>query len=198
MASFDQPPKWPSLYNPGLEVLNVPDSEPIQPGGAYIHHPSDVFRFTLYWTLLFNTPLFFICGAYAFWNYTIPPSTRLPRRSTLSTSMNGDGNSTYQLVPIAPASPVTLHNKEAPAPPSKLPRINERRSRVAFAVIVLLTFLVSSLAGSVVASAVLGFAATGMYRAGDFNMSTWTPFLLAVLQTLIGLLSIWPSIIKVI
>ncbi|TFK23216.1 hypothetical protein FA15DRAFT_621211 [Coprinopsis marcescibilis] len=194
MGSVYQTPGWPSLYNPGLEILNIEHSEPTQPGGAYLQHPSDVFRFTLYWTLIFNTPLSFICGAYAFWNYSFPPSTR-PAGQSLST--NSYGKSTYHLVPLTPASPVTLNNWEAPAP-SKLPRINERRSRVAFAVIVLLAFLVFSLAGSVVASAVLGFAVTGLYRAGHFNISTWIPFLLAVLQAVIGLLSIWPSIIAIV
>lgn len=48
----------------------------------------------------------------------------------------------------------------------------ERRSRLAFALLVLLTFLVLSVAGAVVGAAVLGFTVTGLYQAAEFNMST--------------------------
>ncbi|KAG2011293.1 hypothetical protein CC2G_011434 [Coprinopsis cinerea AmutBmut pab1-1] len=181
-------PPWPSLYNPGLEILNVNNREPTQPGGFYLYRGGDVFRFTFYWSLIFYTPFFLVCGAYAFWNYTFPPSSRLPRRLSVSRD-----SVAYQLVELShtPTSPTT------PAP-TKLPRVNERRSRLAFAVIVLFIFLISSLGGSVLGSALLGFITTALYKAGGFHMSTWVPFLLALLQVLIGLLSIWPSIIEII
>ena len=71
-----------------------------------------------------------------------------------------------------------------------------------------MTFLILSVAGAVTGSAVLGFVAAGLYKAADFNMSTcvmpflhtlfllllmmnmfsWVPFLLAVLQVVIGFL----------
>ena len=34
---------------------------------------ADIYRFTLYWTLIFYTPFFVICGIYAFLNLTFPP-----------------------------------------------------------------------------------------------------------------------------
>ncbi|KAG2011294.1 hypothetical protein CC2G_011434 [Coprinopsis cinerea AmutBmut pab1-1] len=156
-------PPWPSLYNPGLEILNVNNREPTQPGGFYLYRGGDVFRFTFYWSLIFYTPFFLVCGAYAFWNYTFPPSSRLPRRLSVSRD-----SVAYQLVELShtPTSPTT------PAP-TKLPRVNERRSRLAFAVIVLFIFLISSLGGSVLGSALLGFITTALYKAGGFHMSTW-------------------------
>ena len=190
------------------------------------HKKKDIFRFTLYWTLIFHTPIFFFCGLYAFWNYVFPPSPRPP--SPLQTL-----DSSYQLSPMAPKSAVSLIR------PSRLHKPKERRSRLAFAVIVLMTFVVLSVAGAVMSSAILGFIAAGLYKVADFNMSTcvihatyllytcltlnilsWVPFLLAVLQVVIGLLrwednnshispggqysscmpfrSVWPSIIEII
>lgn len=32
-------PSWPSLYNPGLEIINIEHRHPIQPSGAYLYKP---------------------------------------------------------------------------------------------------------------------------------------------------------------
>jgi len=118
---------------------------------------SDIFRFTLYWNLVFYTPIFFVCGSYAFWNYAFPPSHRFP----------GIPNN-RELFPLS-----TIQSPALPLaqPPQSL-KINERRSRIAFALIVLLTFLTLSVAGAVIGSAIMGFIAAGLYKAGNFNMST--------------------------
>ncbi|KAF8799263.1 hypothetical protein BYT27DRAFT_7121330 [Phlegmacium glaucopus] len=178
-------PSWPSLYNPGIEILHIEHHAPTHVDGAYLYHAKDIFRFTLYWTLIFYTPIFLLCGLYAFWNYAFPPSP-LPPNSPKSR------DSIYQLSTMAPNSAVPSIQSAKP------PKPNERRSRVAFAVIIFMTFLILSVAGAVMGSAILGFAAAGLYKAGDFNMSTWIPFLLAVLQVVVGLLSVWPSIIEII
>ncbi|KAF9464910.1 hypothetical protein BDZ94DRAFT_451888 [Collybia nuda] len=168
-------PPWPSLYNPGLEILHIDHRNATQ---------ADIFRFTLFWTLLFYTPIFLVCGSYAFWNLNFPPAPR---------SYHAVGHTTRDT--SYPLSPV-----QSGAPPRLLKphKEKERRSRLAFALLVLLTFLILSVAGAVVGSAVLGFTVTGLYKAANFNMSTWIPFLLAVIQVLVGLLSIWPSIIDII
>jgi len=67
-----------------------------------------------------------------------------------------------------------------------------------FALLVLLTFLSLSLVSAVVGAAVVGFVLAGVYKAGGFYMSTWIPFIWAVIQGLVGLLGIWPSIIDII
>jgi len=125
----------------------------------------DVFRFTLYWTLIFYTPLFLLCGSYAFWNYAFPPSAMLPRSK-------GAKEPAYQLSRMLPASSQPVA-KAQPAQPTTHPKMNERRSRATFALIVLLTFLTLSVAGAVVASAILGFVAYGLYKSANFNMSTF-------------------------
>ncbi|KAF8903465.1 hypothetical protein CPB84DRAFT_1677951 [Gymnopilus junonius] len=169
-------PPWPSLYSPALEIVDIAHHSPIQPGAAYLEHAHDIFRFTLYWTLIFYTPPFLICGLYAFWNYAFPPSTippSIPEAYPLSS-----------MVSRSPQFPTDA----PPMQPTKLPRTNERRSRVAFALIVLLTFLTLSVAGAVIASAIMGFIVAGLYKAGNFHMSTWIPFLLAMIQVIIGML----------
>ena len=124
------------------------------------HSPTkDVFRFTLYWTLIFYIPLFLLCGFYAFWNYAFPPSPHPP-------SSPKSPDSAHQLSTIAPISAAPLIQLP------KIPKTNERRSRVTFAFIVLMTFLTLSLAGAVTGAAVLGFITAGLFKAADFNMST--------------------------
>ena len=125
----------------------------------------DVFRFTLYWTLIFYTPLFLLCGSYAFWNYAFPPSAMFRRGK-------GAREPAYQLSRRLPASSQPVAEPQ-PAQPTTHPKMNERRSRVTFAFIVLLTFLTLSVAGAVVASAILGFVAYGLYKSANFNMSTF-------------------------
>ena len=32
-------PSWPSLYDPGLEILHIEHRPAIHPGGTYLHSP---------------------------------------------------------------------------------------------------------------------------------------------------------------
>ncbi|KIK07873.1 hypothetical protein K443DRAFT_673121 [Laccaria amethystina LaAM-08-1] len=180
-------PPWPSLYNPGLEILHIEHRPPTQKGAEYLYSASDIFRFTLYWNLIFYTPLFLVCGLYAFWNYSFPPSPRPSQHPPFQDTL-------YPLTPLSSA----LTSRTPGNTPLTTYKKNERRSRLAFALLVLLTFMTLSVAGAVIGAAVLGFVAMGLFRAGNFNMSTWIPFLLAVIQVFVGLLSVWPSIIEII
>ncbi|PFH53237.1 hypothetical protein AMATHDRAFT_137987 [Amanita thiersii Skay4041] len=176
--SHPSTPPWPSLYNPGLEIIHIEHRSAVQNGAAYLYHPSDIFRFTFYWTLIFYAPLFLICGLFAFWNLTFPPSLR-----------------PYNLhLPLHLSS----LRPEDPAEPRYKFKENERRSRFTFAFLVLLTFLAAGLAGAAISSAIVGFVAAGFFKAANYNMSTWIPFLLAVMHVLVGYLSLWPSIIDII
>jgi hypothetical protein len=163
-----QPP-WPSLYNPGLEIFHIDHRGPVQEGAYYLYNSygacmessletvelhflvPDVFRFTLYWNLIFYTPLFIICGTYAFLNLSFPP-----------------------LIPsISPSIPLTSLSATSPsAPPYPRTKSNERRSRLSFAILVLFTFLALSVAWSVLGGAIVGYVLAGLYKAAGYNMST--------------------------
>ena len=263
-------PPWPSLYDPGIDLINIPHNAPVQPGGAYLTHPVDIFRFTLYWTLIFYCPAFILCGTYAFWNLNFPPAPRPHNaRSTPESGRppkhgrgRGQGSEleiensfwprnsgAYPLSPLKPASAMpkpkpkppptalpstsstfptsstfrsttpfithandpTPHINPSPGqqadptspptapsvtrgspPPTPKPKYQykerERRTRFTFALLVLLTFFAAGLAGAVLGSAVVGFVAAAFYSSAHYHMSTWIPFLLAVIMVLLGYL----------
>ncbi|KAF8211079.1 hypothetical protein K438DRAFT_1916581 [Mycena galopus ATCC 62051] len=185
----DTVPPWPSLYDPGIELLDIPHHAPVQPGGHYLTHPIDIFRFTLYWTLIFYTPIFLFCGLYAFFNLTFPPTRRSspPRREP-------SDDSSYPLT-LLPYSP---RDTSAPLLRPPKPKPNQGRSRTTFALLVLLAFLSLSVAGAFLSSAIIGFILAGLYKLAKFNLSTWIPFLWALISVLVGLLSVWPSVIDII
>ncbi|KAH7918529.1 hypothetical protein BV22DRAFT_1024470 [Leucogyrophana mollusca] len=167
---------WPSLYDPAIELVNS-QSGPTRPGGSYLYEPDDIFKFTLYWTLIFHIPFYLACGTYAFLNFTFPPH-RVSHEETIA--LTSRSLERMSLLPMKP------------------PRVNARRSRVTFAVLVIIAFLFISLCGAVIGAAVVGFLLAGVYKAGGFYMSTWVPFIWAVIQGLIALLGIWPSVIDII
>ncbi|TFK51981.1 hypothetical protein OE88DRAFT_1798963 [Heliocybe sulcata] len=181
---MSQSPTFPSLYDISLELVKVEHRDARQPGGVYLDRHSDVYRFTLYWSLILSTPCFFLAGAYAFFNLAFPPSQR---RSRLHS--HKESSSDYPLSPtLAPLNAPTLSST----------RPNPRRSRFTFALLVLLTYAVLSVGSAVVGSAVLAWVLVGLFEAGKFSLSTWVPFIWALIQTLIGLTGTWPSVIEII
>ncbi|KAG7442289.1 uncharacterized protein BT62DRAFT_906237 [Guyanagaster necrorhizus] len=66
-------PRWPSLYDPSLEFFEIPNHNAEQPGAVYLYHYSQIFTFTLYWTLCFYSPFFIACAGIAFLNVLFPP-----------------------------------------------------------------------------------------------------------------------------
>src|ERR1700722_4281496 len=123
-------PPWPSLYQPALEISPIQGKDPIQKGAYYLYHSkgkatsiiyikvkhlinkySDIFRFTLYWTLIFHLPLLCFCAVYAFFNLPFPPS-RFSFKSMFFLSSSS---------PDTPATPLSIRLTP--------PRPNEGRSR---------------------------------------------------------------------
>ncbi|KAJ7590516.1 hypothetical protein C8J56DRAFT_535958 [Mycena floridula] len=208
MQTSDRP-SWPSLYNPAIELLHIAGREPLAPGGTYLSYSTDIFKFTLFWTLCFHTPIFVVCGIYAFLNLTFPPSTTttavseedatLPALSIPSVHARELSNES-SAYPMSPLFSLAHSMSTTPLIPSNKPKkkSNAGRSRVTFALLVFLTFLTLSLIGSVASAALVGFVLTGLFRAGKFHMSTWIPFLWALIHTVIGLLAIWPSVIDIV
>ncbi|CCM03465.1 uncharacterized protein FIBRA_05598 [Fibroporia radiculosa] len=177
---------WPSLYNWVIELFPIGGKAPVQPGGYYLYDRNEIFRFTLYWTLVFYGPAYIICATYAFFNVTFPPSRPSPEHLKRRPSFPVPFSSSYfgappmvavNDIPMTPYSPIP---PEADAETTAalahryraLLKPNEKRSRVTFALLVFLAFAVFSVAGAVIGSAVIGYVLAGLFKAGDFNMST--------------------------
>ncbi|KAI0761804.1 hypothetical protein BD413DRAFT_235839 [Trametes elegans] len=197
-------PTWPSLYNPLIELFPLQHREPMQRSGRYLHDPHDVFRFTLYWTFVFYIPSFLLCGTYAFVNLAFPPP-RAPHAHKTRAPLSDSGPS-YRGVAAGENIPLgqygaqlALEAQSQLRQPSRSPaKQNERRSRLTFALLVLLTFATLALGGAVVGAAVIGYVLAGLFKAAEYNMSTWIPFIGGLLQTLVGFLGLWPTVIDII
>lgn len=135
---------------------------------------SDIYRFTLYWTIVFYIPAFIICGIYAFLNLTFTPHSRIRRLLFLAPSQS------YAAV-ISATSDVPLHSYTPSENPSQdvlqpvgrtRAKPKERRSRLIFALLVAFTFAACSLGGAVIGSAIMGYVMAALIKAAHFNMST--------------------------
>ncbi|KAI0630767.1 hypothetical protein C8Q77DRAFT_1135098 [Trametes polyzona] len=189
----DDAPTWPSLYNPLIELFPLQHKDPIQPAGRYLHDPHDIFRFTLYWTLIFYVPAYILCGTYAFLNLAFPPF-RAPHKSRKSRTESGPA---YRSVDGGDDIPLRRYDNQLGADPPRAPlrgraKQNEKRSRLTFALLVLLVYAFFALAGAVVGSAIIGYVLAGLFKAAKYNMSTWLPFIGGLLQTLVGYLGYVP------
>jgi hypothetical protein len=70
---------------------------------------------------------------------------------------------------LLPELSETVDAEEARVPQ---PRKNVHRSRIIYALLTLLTFLVTALAASFIWSAVVGYVLWAVFKAGHFNVST--------------------------
>ncbi|KAH9967396.1 hypothetical protein BC827DRAFT_1173848 [Russula dissimulans] len=200
-------PTWPSLYDPFLEFHNLEHRPPIQPGGHYLTHAGDVFRFTFFWTLIFNSLFFFVTGGIACFNVIYPAQRH--NNGFISASFTRDpapqpappSNSMIPLTPLTsvqspepllPGQSGTVDDGEPRAPQ---PRKHVRRSRATYALFTLLAFLVTALVASFVESAVVGYVLWAVFQAGGFNLSTWLPPVWALITTSSVVLGAFPSVI---
>jgi len=204
-------PTWPSLYDPLIEFHNLEHHAPVQPGGRYLTHARDVFRFTFYWTLVFHSVFFLITGGIACFNI-IYPSRRdkngvSPTRNCVAQPAPQSHPHPHPMIPLTPlasARSPDLFLPEPSEPPETVgveeprapqPRRNVHRSRFTYAIFTLLAFLLTALAASLVRSAVVGYILWAVFNAGDFNISTWLPLVWALIITSSVVLSAFPSVI---
>ncbi|KAF8260700.1 hypothetical protein EI94DRAFT_1747755 [Lactarius quietus] len=199
-------PPWPSLYDPLIEFHDLAHHAPIQPGGRYLTHAGDVFRFTFYWTLIFNSIFFLITGGIASFNI-IFPARRDKQDALASTTQQHQHQHTPQeaprsppmipLTPVAPAQSPDLLLSHAGIAETKQasPRKNVHRLRLTYAIFTLFVFLATAVAASFVESAVVGYVLWGVYTAGHFNISTWIPPVWALIVASSVVLGAFPSVI---
>ncbi|QRV74142.1 integral membrane family protein [Ceratobasidium sp. AG-Ba] len=57
-------PRFPSLYDPRFEFKDSAENN-TPPGTYYLYDSFDIYRFTLYWTLIFYASSFALCGTCA-------------------------------------------------------------------------------------------------------------------------------------
>ena len=98
----------------------------------------------------------------------------------------------------------SLHHGDGPR--ESRPRLNVRRTRLTFALVIFFSFVLLSIFSAVAGAAIMGFVIAGVYKAGGFWVSTyvflvsfpssaklmserrWVPFIWAVIHALVGLL----------
>jgi len=166
-----------------------------------------VFRFTFFWTLIFNSLLFLITGGIASFNIIFPSRRRDKHGDTLTSStqkhMPQAAPRSHPMIPLTPVAsaqspdllvshPETPETKQPGAPP---PRKNMHRSRLTYAIFTLLVFLATAVAASFVESAVVGYVLWAVFNAGDFNISTWLPPVWALIIASSVVLGAFPSVI---
>lgn len=97
-----------------------------------------------------------------------------PRRRVPGSSHRSRHTASSIATAIAPATPSVLsesfwrtaHTHVSP------PRVNPRRTRLTYALIVLFVFLATALIGATVGAAITGYILVGLFKAGGFHMST--------------------------
>jgi len=163
-------PSFPSLYNPHFE-LDSRRHGTIQPNAKYLDNARDVYLFTLYWTFILYAPLFLITGACASLFIALEPLRRVRTR--------------------VPSSVPEERTK------AKAPKASRKRS-IAYGVAVFLAYAIAGTLLTVFGSTVVGFLIAGVYAAGQFSVSTWVPFVWALLQSLVAVTSMCSLIIDII
>ncbi|KAI0319660.1 hypothetical protein OF83DRAFT_1109071 [Amylostereum chailletii] len=80
-------------------------------------------------------------------------------------------------------------------PPSRpKPQRNVHRSRAVTAFLAFVVFGIANIATAFVQSLVLGYILAGVYTAAKYNMSTWVPFIWAVVVTTSDALGVFPLV----
>ncbi|WVQ77526.1 hypothetical protein IAR50_007212 [Cryptococcus sp. DSM 104548] len=200
-------PTWPSLYIPTLDST-------IDQRGIFLYEAEAIWRFTLFWTLLLLCSLFLLCSALA--SFTLLLSLTVFRPSS-SKPLNPppSGNPAQPAEAKVPSSSSSASDNPSPDPNSAVPlhmgdsshhtnvkpKILERpkRKRPPLWPILVLPLVATAVAAAValVTGTVVGFALAAIYSAAGFSMSTWVPFLWALIISLVIIISSYSTLTSI-
>jgi hypothetical protein len=160
---------------------------------------TDIFRFTLYWTLLFVVPPFLVCGLWSFTSFTLRSS---PTNSSIPKPKFNQGPSASTSTPTYPPQS-TAHQSTYPATESTGPNsdssplayaqtptqlLRKRRGRRLIGICSLLLFPLYGVGFSVLSSLAIGYGLALVYHLAGIEMSTWVPFLWGLIQGVVSIL----------
>ncbi|KZT53395.1 hypothetical protein CALCODRAFT_51664 [Calocera cornea HHB12733] len=134
-------PTFPCLYNPRAEFTRQ-NSSALVPGTCYLYYSNDVWRFTLYWTLICYSITFLLTGTWAFIVFS--------------------------------------------------------KKSVLLAAVIPLTFGFFACLVALIGASIIGFVLAAVYSVGYFSMSTWVPFLWALVQTMVAIMGSYSTSISII
>ncbi|KAL1412565.1 hypothetical protein Q8F55_000312 [Vanrija albida] len=173
-------PKFPSLYNPSI-------SSTIQQRGYFLHNAEAIWRFTFYWTLILLLGTFLACAALASANIVLSRTLFAPRKD--------------DEMELLPRRGLVGAISRAASAASSIARGRRHRARrrPPLYLVLIIPLLMGVIAAFValVSGTVVGFALAAVYSSGGFSMSTWVPFMWALIQVVVLIISSYSSLTRI-
>ncbi|KAK8849784.1 hypothetical protein IAR55_005120 [Kwoniella newhampshirensis] len=189
-------PSFPSLYIPTIHST-------IEQRGVFLYEAEAIWHFTLYWTILLLGSLFLICSLLASFTLLLSITVFRPHPRSHST----DRKTSLNFLPLGADAvssggiPPSISAPTSSKTQSPLAKNSERRKRKRPPLwpIFLLPVVSVSVAAviAVITGTVVGFALAAIYSAGGFSMSTWVPFLWALIQVLVLIISSYSTLTSI-
>lgn len=144
-----------------------------------------IWRFTFYWTLILFLGTFLACAALASANIILSRAVFAPGHDK---DKRGEE---VEMRPISSSSGGGLFARAASAASSVVRRRQRTRRRPPLYLVLIIPLLMGAIAAFValVSGTVVGFALAAVYSSGGFSMSTWVPFMWALIQVVVLIIS---------
>ncbi|WWD20408.1 hypothetical protein CI109_104884 [Kwoniella shandongensis] len=190
-----QTPSFPSLYIPTIDST-------IEQRGVFLYEAEAIWHFTLYWTILLLGALFLICSLFASFTLLLsltvsrPSSQQRSRKPSLAFVPLGTDAISSGGIPPPPLQPFQSKTGDSPLTKNLERRKGKRPPLWPILVLPVVAVSVAALI-SIVTGTVVGFALAAVYSAGGFSMSTWVPFLWALIQVLVLIISSYSTLTSI-
>ncbi|KAL7425244.1 hypothetical protein Q5752_000932 [Cryptotrichosporon argae] len=215
-ANYTIPP-FPSLYSPTFSNL-------YNNRGYFLYDAEAIWKFTFYWTLIMFGAAFLLCSLLASFNLFLSLSTRPSRPVVVARSaaampvraastapsagetMAGPASScagarwrSSQPLAAQPIDPGAPFHATAPAAAALPLPWRSKRRRPPLWLVGLIPLVMGGIAALValISGTVVGFALAAIYSAGSFSMSTWVPFLWALIQVCVLIVSSYSTLTRI-